>query len=69
MSPRALENKTCASFTEQQRQCQKRRSCCTLPSTFLLLPLAEGPRLAVSVAVQEHGRAVKLLAKGVAQTK
>ncbi|KAK4831451.1 hypothetical protein QYF61_017679 [Mycteria americana] len=38
----ALEKKTCASIAEQQRPCQKRRSCRTLPSTFL--PLSEGVR-------------------------
>ena len=69
-SLRALErHKTCASFTKQQSLCRKRCSCRTLPSEFLPLPPAEGAKVAVSMAVQDRARAVKLLAKGVAQAK
>lgn len=53
-SLRAPENKTCASFTEQQRPCQKHCSCHNLPSVFLPLPLVEQTGLLVSMAVQDQ---------------
>lgn len=66
--PHTLENKTHVNFTEQQSLCQK-HSCSTLPHTFLLQSLAKGVRLTVSKAVQDRGKAVKLLAQDVAQVK
>lgn len=63
MSPCALENKTC----DVHRAAEAILETPLLPSTFLLLPLANGARLTVSVAVQDCRRAVKLLAKGGAQ--
>lgn len=66
--PHTLENKTRVSFTEQQSLCQK-HCCSTLPPTFLPQSLAKEVRLAVSKAVQDHGKAVKLLAQDVAQVK
>lgn len=66
--PRTPENKTHVSFTEQQRLCQK-HCCSTLPPTFLPQSLAKAVTLTVSRAVQDHGKAVKLLAQDVAQVK
>lgn len=66
--PHTLENKTHDSFTEQESLCQK-CCCCTLPPTLLPQSLAKGVRLAVFKAVQDHGKAVELLAQDVAQVK